>query len=177
MSPGFQSEYRHSLFQSAQLGRHCDFFRPENQSLYDKGIAIPSLELPRSTFLRSISGAERAALKDLFCSVLGSRFLIYNEIVVLAVGTTTFPESYWNGLQKYLAAHDPFKLPFVERRGEDIDLLLCAGTRLQIQRVTIPSRRLSTDGKSPDEIDADLLWYTEIQTALKSSNIEYEMPD
>ena len=44
--------------------------------------------------------------------------------LIIAVGTTTYPQKHWDGLEKYLKENDPSKIKFAKRGGEDIDLKL-----------------------------------------------------
>ena len=81
-------------------------------------------EIDREDYLRSLSKGERYFLLHLFKSF---NLLWRNELgfAALAVGTTTFKGNYWSGLRKYLEKNDPKKLSFVQKRGEDIDIMIC----------------------------------------------------
>ncbi|MBX4211831.1 hypothetical protein KW787_00035 [Candidatus Pacearchaeota archaeon] len=94
------------------------------RKLYEKGFSIPTAEMSREVYLRSLSANEREALIHLSSQVFESIYTNTIGIGLLAIGTTTYPNDYWADLEKTLALHDPSKLSFVQRRGEDIDLMI-----------------------------------------------------
>src|SRR3989344_894835 len=99
--------------------------RQERERLYESFIPIEvKNEIPMEKYLRRLNGPERQNISHLFQS-FDILFRATQGLMVLAVGTTTFSEEYWVGLEKYLQKHDPSKLGYVNRRGEDIDIILC----------------------------------------------------
>ena len=83
-------------------------------------------EMPLHSYLESITTHERHALLKTFEAIFRTGGLNKGlSLMGLAVGTTTFPDSYWRDLRKYLRKEDKKKLSYVDRRGEDLDILLC----------------------------------------------------
>jgi hypothetical protein len=81
-------------------------------------------EMPLEKYLKErLSEGERDAISKLFLS-LEMVYKANSCLMALAVGTTTFPDGYWDELEKFLKEKDPSKLEYVKRRGEDIDILL-----------------------------------------------------
>jgi hypothetical protein len=92
--------------------------------LLAKGIPIETSEISREEFLKRLSKAERQNLFFIIDSINATMRRPYLNMAVLGVGTVTYDNEYWEGLKKYLMQNDPAKMHFVERRGEDIDLVL-----------------------------------------------------
>lgn len=87
--------------------------------------------VPREEYLSRLTDLERDNIANLFNSF---NILFRNSIslMALAVGTTTYSEKYWNNLKKYLQENDPSKLGYVERKGEDIDIILCNDAPIEL---------------------------------------------
>jgi len=92
----------------------------------DQKVEFPTREVPRDAVLRNMSRDERNALVYLFGTggILSRLQKTISAYGVFAVGTITYPTSYWVGLEKYLMEKDPTKLNYVKRRGQDIDLII-----------------------------------------------------
>jgi len=102
--------------------------REERQRTYERVVPIDvHNEVQTDEYLRRLSAHERSNLSALFYD-LETLFRGSAGLMALAVGTTTYPEQYWTNLRTYLQEKDPSKLGFVERKGEDIDIILCPDT-------------------------------------------------
>lgn len=95
------------------------------RKLYDSGKEILTNELSAEAYLDRLTRNERNGLVYIFDCL--KYFQRCSSPAVLAVGTTTFPASYWERLKKMFSEHDPDKMHFAERQGEDIDILFCGG--------------------------------------------------
>lgn len=91
---------------------------------YERGDHSCPHELHPVDYMSRLSNQEKSNFYDLFYVALRDNAFRYSDKALLAVGTTTYDDDYWNSLREYFAEHDPTKLPIVERRGEDIDLIL-----------------------------------------------------
>lgn len=97
----------------------------ERERLYESVCPIKTEnEVPVEEYLRRLSKVERQNISHLFQN-FDTLFRATMSLMALAVGTTTFSEEYWTGLSKYLQEHDPSKLEYVDRKGEDIDIIIC----------------------------------------------------
>jgi len=87
---------------------------------------FPTNEVPLENWLASsLKSDERKRLNELIKEIyLKREFSKYNfSYMLLAVGSTTFPERAWSGLKRFLEVHDKSKLKYWKNHGEDIDLL------------------------------------------------------
>ncbi len=82
-------------------------------------------EASREAYLRSLPREDRDNLARTLTLIFSDNLSRAGSIMALAVGTTTFPHSYWAGLERYLEGKDEKMRRFVERHGEDIDVKLC----------------------------------------------------
>jgi len=90
----------------------------------ESNLHIETNEVNRESFLRSISRNERNALVYVLDSLKIFKEATYFS--AFAVGTTTYPDSYWHGLKTYLQSKECKELlSFAEKKGEDIDIQLC----------------------------------------------------
>ncbi len=101
--------------------------RIARERLYHKGIPIPTKEMPREIFLSHLKQQERRNLVELLKRINSAKSRTRGEAEygVLAVGTTTYDDEYWNGLKEYLKERKDTKhAKYIAHRGEDIDLIL-----------------------------------------------------
>ena len=81
-------------------------------------------EISPDTFLRNMSQDERNGLVYLFGDVLKRFYRPTIDIAVFGIGTLTFPNSYWVGLEKFVSEDNPSLKDITGRRGQDIDLII-----------------------------------------------------
>jgi hypothetical protein len=112
------------LREFAEYGECSAFTFREQQ--HRKGEPFETRELSRAVYLQRLSPNERHALGIFFDNLhYFRRYGMGAGFTAFAIGTTTYENEYWEGLEKYLAKHDPRKLHFAKRRGQDIDVKLC----------------------------------------------------
>lgn len=94
----------------------------------DQQVNFPTSEMPREVVLRNMSRDERNGLAYLFGTrgVFPKLSRVIGGFSIFAVGTITYPFSYWHKLEEYLKNNDPSKMHYVHRRGQDIDLIIAS---------------------------------------------------
>jgi|SRR3989344_5366513 len=98
-------------------------FRRDLHDLRRRQSDLSPNEISPDTFLRNMSRDERNGLAYLFGEVL-KKFDRYSSSAVFGVGTLTFPNSYWDGLEKFVSEDNASLKDITGRRGEDIDLII-----------------------------------------------------
>lgn len=99
-------------------------FKRQIRQDFDERYKCPH-ELDKEEYLRRLSTDERRNLNYLLHHVfLDSFYRCVSSVAALAVGTVVYPYSYWREIDQ-IARVDLTKKPFAERRGEDIDIILC----------------------------------------------------
>jgi len=70
---------------------------------------------------------------------------------IIAVGTTTYPQEHWEGLEKYLNEKDPSKIEFAKRGGEDVDIQFIPEFKRELHNPQIPLeyKKLAQSDKEP----------------------------
>ncbi|MEK6850380.1 MAG: hypothetical protein AABX85_02295 [Nanoarchaeota archaeon] len=129
----------------------------QRQKIYEQGRVIPSYEIKKIKFISSLSKLERNVLGELSKLIFADNLNRIGSFALFAVGTTTYPQSYWNGLRKYLEEKDPSKLYFVERRGEDIDLQVCSEDcmlgKIVMEQALLLLPKILKDGKIKFQVE------------------------
>ena len=125
--------------------RWTDLYSPDLQTRrYFRGEDIVTREVPVAQFLRNISTEERHGLVHLFRDVFQrvKRSCCWS---LMAVGTTTYGDDYWQGLSKYLE-DEPSLQDYASRRGEDIDLILMPSMERMRDDIKLAQRDLDQSG-------------------------------
>lgn len=104
----------------------------ERTEMYESYVPVEvQNEIPRIEYLKRLAPHERVNLANMFMS-FDRLVRVMPGLTALVVGSTTFDETYWEGLRQYLEANDPSKIGYADRRGEDIDIILCSDSYYEL---------------------------------------------